>query len=215
MIFKIEQTKTNFNMVWMAEENSESVCVAISPFEKGRFTVDMDYSDGTKNKLYYNPSDTSYGSTLKERLCFRLFDETDIIGTIVGLNRKVKGFLQSYPYRVLTIGNDEYFLYEVGFGSKGLFLCIYKGEELIAIAEKDLVVINYQDKYTVYTTSVEWVKVIMPLLVQYDMTSHGDMMEISMRSVARKKVNTIQKELLAKYDPNFIPMIKAMHGINE
>ena len=208
MIFRIEQVKTNFNMVWMASQDSNNLCTAISPFEKGSLNIIMDYPNGDKHRLYYNPSDTSYGTSLIDRLTFKLFDGENLIGTVVGQNKKVKGFLQSYPYRVLKIGNEEFFLYEVGFGSKGLFLCIYKGDELIAIADKDLTVINYQDKYTVYTESDEYTSIIMTLIMHYDITAHGDMMEIAVKSVKRKKVNTIQKELIAKYDPNFIAMVK-------
>lgn len=212
MIFIIEQVKTNFNMVWMASQDSNNLCTAISPFEKGSLNIIMDYPNGEKHRLYYNPSDTSYGSSLIERLTFKLFDGDILIGTVVGQNRKVKGFLQSYPYRVLKMGNEEFFLYEVGFGSKGLFLCIYKGDELIAIADKDLTVINYQDKYIVYTESAEYTSIIMTLIMHYDITAHGDMMEISLASVKKKKVNTIQKELIAKYDSSFIPKIKALEG---
>lgn len=197
----------------MATENSINLCTAVSPLEKGCLNIIMDYPSGEKHRLYYNPSDTSHGTSLIDRLTFKLFDGDNLIGTVVGQNKKVKGFLQSYPYRVLKTGNEEFFLYEVGFGSKGLFLCIYKGDELIAIADKDLIVINYQDKYTVYSESSEYASIIMTLIMHYDITAHGDMMEISLASVKKKKVNTIQKELIAKYDSSFIPKIKAYEGI--
>ena len=37
---------------------------------------------------------------------------------------------------------------------------------------------------------------VVPLILHYAITAHGDIMEISLASVKRKKVNTIQKELL-------------------
>ena len=214
MIFKIEQMRTNFNMVWMATKDSTNLCTAISPFEKGCLNIMMDYPNGEKHRLYYNPSDTSYGTSLIERLTFKLFDGDNLIGTVSGQNKKVKGFLQSYPFRILKLSHEEFFLYEVGFGNKGLYLCIYKGDELIAIADKDLTVINYQDKYTVYTEKAEYTPIIMTLIMYYDITAHGDMMEISLVSVKKKKVNTIQKELIAKYDSSFIAKIKANEGIS-
>ena len=110
----------------------------------------------------------------------------------------------------MMFDGDEYFLYEVGFGHKGLYLCIYRGEELIAIADKELTVINYQDKYTVYTKNDEFIQFIMPLIMHYDITKYGDVMDISLRSVKKSVVNTIQKELRAKYDPNFILQIKQL-----
>lgn len=38
-------------------------------------------------------------------------------------------------------------------------------------------------------------------------------MEIAVLSVKEKRVNTIQKELIAKYDPSFISEIKTLDGI--
>ena len=44
------------------------------------------------------------------------------------------------------------------------------------------------------------------------MTAHGDVMEVAVHSDVHKKVNTIQKELITKYDPEFIPRVKAMQA---
>ena len=214
MIFTVSQVKTNFNMAWIAECDDKAVAGATCPFEKGKLTITIDYDKGVKDKLYYNPNETSNGTSLVDRLSFKLFSGEERIGTVLGRNQKVKGFLQSYPYRVLTIGEKDYYLYEVGFGRKGLYLCFYEEDKLIAIADKNLVVINYRDEYKIYAESDKHIEIIMPLLLHYDMTAHGDMMSISALSVKRKIVNTIQKELIAKYDPEFIPRIKAMHGIN-
>lgn len=213
MIFEIMQAKTNFNMVWIAEQNKKSLATAISPFEKGQLNIIIDYNEEKKQRLYYNPNDVERGASFVERMTFKLFEGERKIGTIVGKNQKVKGFLQSYPYRVMDFEGDNYFLYEVGFGNDGLYLCIYKENELIAIADKDLKVVNFQDKYTVYALDNSHMTKIMPLIMHYDITAHGDMMEISIRSVKRKKVNTVQKELIAKYDSTFIPMIKQNDGL--
>lgn len=211
MIIKIEQLKTNFNMVWMATIDDKSVCTAISPFEKGCLNITMDYQNGEKERLYYNPSDTSFGSGLIDRMSFKLFDsDNQVIGTVRGENKKVKGFLQSYSYRVFTKKDHSYFLYEVGFGNKGLYLCIYEDDELIAIAEKELTVINYKDIYTVYALSLSNLSDIMALIMHYDVTAYGDIMEISLLSVRKKKVNTVQKELISKFDPDFITKVKEL-----
>lgn len=211
MIFKVEQAKTNFCMVWIASELKldKVICTAIAPFEQGQVVVEMDYDDGEKNRLCYNPSDTTLGIRLMDRLAFKLLDrDTQILGTIRAENQKVDGFLQSYPYRVLQKGDETYFLYEVGFGGKGLFLCIYRGDELIAIAEKELTVRNYKDSYTVYASSADDLKVLVPMIIQYDLTAYGDVMELSVCSAKKTKVKTFQKELLAKYDPDFICRVK-------
>lgn len=213
MIFEIQQTKTNFNMVWIAKQENKTIATAISPFEKGQLNIEIDYLDNNKFRLYYNPNDASLGTSFTDRFSFKLLCNEIVVGHIVGKNQKVKGLFQSYSYRIMNFQNTNYYLYEVGFGNDGLYLCIYKENELIAIADKDLKVINYKDHYTVYALNENYLKILLPLIMHYDITAHGDMMEIAVRSVRKKKVNTIQKGLIAKYDPNFIPRIKAMDGI--
>ena len=200
-------------MVWIAEQNGKSIATAICPFEKGQVNIIVDYSDKDRYCLSYNPNDSSRGNSLIDRFSFQVIHDGNMVGTIAGLNKKVKGFLQSYPYRVMKLQNEAYYLYEVGFGNEGLYLCIYRGDELIAIADKDLKVINFRDHYTVYAANECDLKVIMPLMMHYDITAHGDMMEIAVRSVKKKIVNTIQRELIAKYDPTFIPTIKQQDGV--
>lgn len=212
MIFEINQMSTNFNMVWMAETGGKALATAVSPFEIGRFNIEIDYADEYKQQLCFNPKD---GKSAEEKFSFKLYIAQQLAGTIVGRNQKVKGFLQSYFYRVMQIYGENYYLYEVGFGAKGLYLCIYKEDQLIAIVDKPLKVVNYRDKYIVYCLEEDNIKAIFPLVLQYDMTEHGDIAEVSLRSVKVKRVNTIQKELIAKYDPNFIPMIKQRDGVVE
>ncbi|HBM98603.1 MAG TPA: hypothetical protein DD413_04185 [Ruminococcus sp.] len=213
MIFEIQQVKTNFNMVWMAEQAKKSIATAICPFEKGQLNIVIDYFDKDRFSLTYNPNDGSLGTSLLDRLSFKLIHSENVVGSIVGKNQKVKGFLQSYPYRVMNFQDINYYLYEVVFGNDGLYLCIYKDDQLIAISEKDLKVVNFQDHYTVYALNEDDLKIIMPLIMHYDITAHGDMMEIAVRSVKKKKVNTIQKELIAKFDSAFIAAIKQRDGV--
>lgn len=213
MIFQLEQIKTGFNMAWITDAKGASVATAICPLQRGQVNVNIDYPDGSSQRLYYNPSDTSMGSSLLDRLTFKLYVGDEMVGSIVGKNQKVKGLFQSYPYRNMNFQGNNYYLYEVGFGKKGLYLCIYRDEKLIAIADKELKVVNFQDKYTVYALDQRDIPAIMPLLMHYDMTAHGDVMEIAVRSVKWKSVNTIQKELIAKFDPEFIPRVKRLDGV--
>ncbi len=214
MIFLVEQVLTNFNMVWMATKDKQILCTAISKLQKGSFDVTLDYSNMAKYRLRYDPKEKSYGNSLKDRLSFKLFKENELLGSIVFENKKIKGFLKSYGYRILRIENDIYNLYEVGFGKDGLFLCIYKNDELVAIAEKNLKVINYKDIYKVYSL-IDDLSGIVPLLLHYDVTAYGDLMEISLHSTKKKFVKTPQEELRAKFDPTFIPKIKSMEGIDD
>ena len=210
MIFSISQVKTNFDMLWIADCKGKCVCVAKAPFEKGAFNIYLEYPDRADQHLYYNPDDRRYGDSMIDRHSFKLFSENQFLGKITTQNKKERGFLQSYSYTSMRIGDVNYFLYQVGLGKKGLYLCIYREDDLIAIVDKALTVKNFQDEYMVYTLSQEYAEVILPLVLYYDMTSYGDLMEVKLRSVKRERINTFQKALLAKYDPDFISRVKAL-----
>ena len=213
MILNIQQTKSNFHMEWMVlDKNNELYAFVKAPFVVGKFQADVYFNDKTQYSLYYNPYDASYGTKLKDKLSFKVLQDERVIGKILGQTKAV-GFLKSYPYYEFTFQNEHYYGYEVGFGSKGLYLCIYKGDQLIAIVDKALRVINYKDSYTAYLQNEQYAKVVVALVTYYDIVAYGDLMQIALLSVQERRVNTIQKELIAKYDPTFIPKIKAMEGI--
>lgn len=214
MIVDIVQTKTNFNMEWRASSNEQEIAIGIAPFIKGKFQVQIDYNKGRKIDLYYNPLDTTWGTKLSDRLSFKIFEDSELIGKLVGATKKI-GLLKSYAYYDASFEGEQYYAYEVGFGSKGLYLCIYKNEELIAIVDKALKVINFKDTYRAYIKNKADFDIVMLFTIYYDATSYGDVMEIAVLSVKEKRVNTIQKELINKFDQSFIDSIKANETINE
>lgn len=212
MIVDIVQTKTNFNMEWRANTKGKEIAVGVAPFIKGKFQVQIDYEDGRRIDLYYNPLDTTWGTKLSDRLSFKIFEDSGLVGKIVGATKKT-GFLKAYAYYDISFEGEQYYAYEVGFGSKGLYLCIYRNDQLIAIVDKALRVVNFKDTYRAYIKNEVDFDIVMLFTIYYDSTSYGDVMEIAVLSVKEKRVNTIQKELIAKYDPSFISEIKALEGI--
>lgn len=211
MILNILQTKTNFDMEWRIESNNQPILLASAPFVKGKFEVNIQSALLPEVRLYFNPSDTTWGSKLIDRLSFKILNGTDKIGSLVGQTKKV-GFLKSYPYYLICYNGSTYYGYEVGFGAKGLYLCVYKDAHLIAIVDKKLRVVNFKDTYTAYLEDDHETLIVSLFVIYYDVTAYGDLMEIAVHSTNEKRVNTFQKELLAKYDPAFIPRIKAMEA---
>ena len=211
MIVNILQTKTSFDMEWRAQaKGGRTVSVGKSPFEKGVLRVEIDYmSRFAKTTLYFNPSDTTWGSSLTERATFKLMENGERVGSICGKTKRV-GFLRAYAYYEVTYGNKAYSMYEVGLGSRGIFLCIYDGTEQVAMVEKKLQTVNYRDSYTAYLTSEEYLNIVIPTTIYYDITMFGDQMEYSVADKKQVRKNTLQKEVLEKYDSTFIPKIVAM-----
>lgn len=205
----IVQTKANFNMEWVACCGEEVISVAKSPFERGQFNIYVDFRDSLNQRMYFNPSDKTWGTKLKDRMSFKLFEGEDKIGYIVGQPKKI-GFLKSYLYYEFEYKGKLYLGYEVGFGSNGLFFCIYEGEHTIAIVTKNLHVENFKDKYTAYLIDEKYASVVILFTLYYDSVAFGDKGEVAVFSIQRQGVNTIQKELIAKFDTAFIPAVLAM-----
>ena len=214
MIVDIVQTKTNFNMEWKANTKGKEIAVGVAPFIKGKFQVQIDYEKGRKIDLYYNPLDTTWGTKMTDRLSFKIFEANELIGKIVGATKKT-GFLKAYAYYDVTFEGKQYYAYEVGFGSKGLYLCIYRDEQLIAIIDKALKVVNFKDTYKAFIKNDSDFDIVILFTIYYDATSYGDVMEIAVLSLKEKRVNTIQKELISKFDQSFIDTIKAEEMISE
>lgn len=209
MIVKIIQTKTNFDMQWDAvDTNGHTVFIAKSPYEIKQFNINIDYKgDFKEQRLYFNPSDHTWGTKLVDRLSFRLFEQNEKVATLVGQTKKL-GFLKSYPYYKFEYKNETYYGYEVGFGRHGLYLCIYRGEELIAIVEKELTTTDYHDTYIAYIENKNDLTFVAPFVLYYDSLNYDDLLEISVKSRNTRIVNTIQPELIGKYDGKFVEKIK-------
>ena len=215
MIVKIEEVRTPRLLTWFVKgiDSDESICIATCPVVSGEVNVEIGYDDNTfEQELRYNPN---VSGSLKERLLFKFYEKGNFISDVNFEYKKVKGFLQSYNYFSINYQGYKYSLYEVGFGSKGLYLCIYKDDELIATADKDLKVVNYKDTYTIYIKDRQYFRVCMPLIMHYEVTHNGNMTELAVRSVRRTKVNTVSKELRAKFDPEFIAKVKEMNNIRD
>ena len=222
MILDIKQTQANFDMEYLVTKpDGERFADCYSPFEKGRFAVDIDYGDAEPHqKMIYNPSDTTYGSRLRDRLSFKIFDDADeLVGSIIGDTQKT-GFLKAIAYYNINIGGRSYRGYEVGLGEDGLYLCIYDDNDtMIATVKKKMNTVNYKDAYTAYIangdSTEEYVKAVLPFILYYDITVFADVMERSVATARQTFTNTAQREVREKFDPEFIARVKREDGVRE
>ena len=212
MIIDIIQTRTSFDMRWDIQTKKESIAEAEAPFMPNMFIAEVRTPAGLR-KIIHDPSDTTYGTSLTDRLTFRIFDKEQYIGHIVGRTQKVKQFLGSYPYYEYMDNGVKYQVYEVGFGHKGLYLCFYRENQLFCIVEKDLVTVNFRDCYKCYLLEDSLLPIVATFVIYYDVVSYGDFMNVAVYSKRKNVVNTYQKELKSKFDPAFIDRIKALERV--
>lgn len=218
MILHIQQTKTNFAMQWVVKKkNGDAFAVCNSPFENGQFSVSIDYNGMfSEQKMIYNPMDTTYGTKLKDRMSFKIFDGANLVGTIIGATEKT-GFLKAIAFYEIILSGKKYRGYEVGLGAKGLYLCIYDDkDQLVSIVQKNAVTINFKDSYVAYITNDKpCANMVIPFVLYYDVTVFGDIMERAVGSAKQSFATTVQKEVLTKFNPDFIASIKKADGVDE
>lgn len=212
MIFAIRQTKTGFDMEWQAGIGDEDMVYIRAPFSGDRFLAEIQAKDYSQ-RLVFDPSDLSFGNKLKDRLSFRLYENERYIGHLVGdTRRERRGLFAAYPYFAYQYRQIQLFGYEVGFGRKGLYLCLYEGEELIAIVEKKLTVTDYKDEYICYLLETRHSRKVIPFVIYYDTIQYGDVMERAVHAKKKDALNTIQRDLIAKFDRSFIPRVLQQDG---
>lgn len=118
-----------------------------------------------------------------------------------------------YDYYQFTIGGVTYSVYEVGLGAEKHFYCIYVGDNTVAIIHKPDKVINHLDRYDCYLLSEEQFLAAGLFCLFLESGQYYNMRAIGNEERDIETV-TIQKELQAKYNPDFIPRILAMHGLS-
>ncbi|HHU71352.1 MAG TPA: hypothetical protein GXZ21_04865 [Clostridiales bacterium] len=210
MIVELSQRKNTRDMEWVFRVGDNNLALAQSPFERGQFQILLHTEADELIRLYYNPSDTSYGRKLENRLSFHILKEENRVGYIVG---RTKGrFFKGYAYSEMEYQGIRYQSYEVGMGSKGLYLCIYLDDNLIATVKKDKNVIDFKDNYMLYLISNEYFIIVALFTLYYDVLNFGDILERQVHSSTTTIKYTRNKELLAKYDPSFIQRIQSKEG---
>lgn len=98
---------------------------------------------------------------------------------------------------------SEFTAYEVGLGKQEICVPVYCGSQQIAEIRKSPEVINNKDIYDLYLKNNNYLIPVMMLALYYDLIRFGNNSEISVgRQVTY--VTTKNKEILEKYDPDFI-----------
>lgn len=209
MILEIKQIGTNRNLSWEAYENGNKFCETLLVRNGGWFSAVSQYADGSRPELYFNPTDTTWGSKMEDRFSYKIRNAGQRIGSIVGQNKKT-GFLKGYPYYRIELMGEEYLAYEVGFGKDGLFLCIHKNGETVAIVSKELVTVNFRDNYTAYLLDPQYAQIAVLFTLYYDLTKYADFNEVAVHSRKEVRVKSRDQELIEKYDPSFIEKVKTL-----
>lgn len=132
-----------------------------------------------------------------------------LLSRIYYCTKKGSNFINGIYYWELHYKGDMYRAYEVGMKSKGIYLCVYKNNELVAIVSKAMKTKHFSGSYEIYAENDVLVEILLLLSSYWDVVRWADVESCSVNHA----LNTWQKELKEKYDENFISAIKKKHGI--
>ena len=123
--------------------------------------------------------------------------------------KKGTNFLNGISFWTITYQGREYTFYEVGKGHKAIYLCIWENDNIVAISSKNTNCKKYGSEYDLYFENQA-----LPLEIVLSINLCWDLMRFWPDSdEGSPTLNTWQKELKNKYDPDFIPRIKKLDGI--
>lgn len=117
-------------------------------------------------------------------------------------------FLSGYRYVQITFYSEVFNCYVVGMGKEGTFVCIYSGDEQIAMIEKSTVVYDNRDFYRIYIKDNKHMEIVCLFATYYD---HSTASNYNQAAIKSKKINyyyTLNKELKSKYNPQFKELCK-------
>lgn len=148
--------------------------------------------------------------------------EVTVNGTIVGtirpkvhVTKKVLFLPIGYAYDEFVYNGEVYSVYNSGLGRDQHYISIYKGESVIAVQHRDDLVLDYLGKSTLYAVDAEAMELMLIYAMYMEATEFCNLYVEAERSRQDCSYYTKQKELRDKYDPSFIPRIKAMEETSE
>ena len=106
-------------------------------------------------------------------------------------------------------------MYRVSMGKKGQYVCCYDGGQLIGMIEKDIKVKNDLDTYTIFVEDDKYANALCVMCLNYDISNYRKTQTsiFTFTKSNRYDAVTSNPDILNKYDPSFIPRVKAMEGI--
>lgn len=213
MISEVVQTRSGISAELELRYGNQ---VISSAYAKNNITVgascDIKRNNDTIYHLSYDLKEriSSVSKKYKDKshIPYKITDsKSELCGTVC--YRMSEGFfLFRYSYYELSINNKTYNIYAIGLGKGGMKYPVYANSRQIALIEKECLVKDNLDKYTIYSVdeSSNWIAWIFCSYL--DMISYANRGEIAVKSNKISYTITTNKSLKSKYNPDFKNHIK-------
>ena len=219
---------------YVLQKGQETVGQITVPFDgvQGIKYQQVLWSDGKRMQLHHFSLKEMHTAGRKcDYPCFEYTFETGEHGTVGQTNVKLTGnhtylstdgrwikFDGNYCYHYIEQDGIRYCLYEVGFGKRAVYYCIYSDDILIAMVSLNMTVHNGQNIYEIYAEdSVELPLILILILLKdwytaWDYDKNRRFTAYHYEYTEYRCLNTWQMALKEKYDPDFIEKIVALEN---
>lgn len=181
----------------------------------------LEFASGYKERTYHSmyPVQTELAKELTANLNYMqkvnatfIFDENNhIVGRMMNKKNKFKGKLIPFYSMFLEYKNKKYNIWEVGFGTKGQYYVICdENEKTIAIMERAISNPFGTADFTIYSEIEDAYELVYAAVHYFRIYYYRKHDSIDVNS---SFPITPYKAVKSKYDPEFIPKIKALEGI--
>lgn len=197
-----QQTKELFDAAFLIHTNIG---------ELGSFQVHgrmIDKESTVKGTFNARPFQMDYAAgmvikTVDEKFCpYRIYEAGEYVGEIYQEEKRT-GWLSRYKFHTLLYGDQCYVSYEIGMGTT-IRYPIYLREKQIALMEKDTTVHDALHHFKIYIKE-EDAAYIAVLFACYTYIKGYFRPGVKMKkSIEKGYIKTFNKELLSKYDPDWI-----------
>lgn len=198
MRYILKQTASGFSAHYVVYKNDTVISNAHinNNFVFGGSVQFDSFLDGSIFDMCYKPFDKHISS-----VAYNVYHNNEVIGR---LSSVAEGkFLRAYEYFLFDFFGKTYRIYEVGLGDDGIKYPIYSDDKQIALIEKERVVYNNLDEYEIFAANDPdaFISYIAALYIDQRRYSHHG--EKNTSAYEKYYLKTTNKELKAKYDPNF------------
>lgn len=175
--------------------NQINLCSSVALYENGLFLYSLrfDHKESLKNPGRTHPA--------INRAPFQLLNEH---GETVGhIYVKRTGAFFGYRYFNFLYLGLPYTIYEVGLGKQGIKIPIYHNQHQIALIEKDPVVYDNKDVYSIISTDAFAQRLAVVFAIYYDFVRFGNHGQYAYHSKKAQHLHSMNKTIKSKYDPAF------------
>lgn len=198
----LKQTESAFTCGYDLIKNNAVIAKAtLSDNLTGYGQLDFDaYFEKAKFRMCYMPL-TETVMQAKSVKIYSIYEIFDCCGNKIG--QVSSQGVKMFDYICVEYKNYTFNIYTVGLGSEGIKYPVYYNTQQVALIEKDCVVKNNLDEYSI--TSIDeftgYIAYIAALFI--DETAYANRGEKVKKSTQKYYLKTTNKELKAKYNPDF------------